>query len=64
MEKQNNNELYSNISDNISQIEDMCPNPEMCSMCPFVFMVQLMGMNPNQHIVEETSLYFNPLIED
>ena len=63
MKDQNNENLYSDIQD-MSQIEDMCPEPRTCSMCPFVFMVQMMGMNPDKNIVEETSLYLNPLLED
>jgi len=64
VKNQNNEKLYSNISNNIPQMEDDYPNPSMCTMCPFVYMIWMMGMNPYQHMVEETSLYLNPLIED
>lgn len=51
------------MQNNIPEMGNTCPMPMMCAMCPLVYMMYAMGMNPHQYMMDK-SLYLNPLIEE
>ncbi len=64
------NQYCSHISDNMSKIQDgtspagvTCPMPMMCGMCPLIYMMYALGINPNQYLYGK-SLYLDPRISE
>lgn len=60
-----NNPYISNNMPEMNQINPMGQfNPMCCPICPLMYMMIMMGMNPNQYMMDDKSLYFNPYLAE